>query len=186
MTTDRPQPPAHSRSLGPAFEVSLRRPTRDDVPTIFEMVSDPQGNLMARTKPRPRDVFMARWEVVLVDPAINSQVIEIVTPGPGGGTGGLATREFVGTISVFQSPGETRNEMGYWIARPHWGKGIASRALELFLLQELRRPLHATASMTNLASHRVMLKNGFRLVRRYKSEESDRLMARETAEFLLE
>jgi len=40
--------------------------------------------------------------------------------------------------------------------------------------------------MTNLASHRVMLKNGFRLVGRYLSEESDRLIARETAEFVLE
>lgn len=153
---------------------------------LFEMVSEPQGNLMAGTKPRTREDFVARWKVVLADPAINAQIIEIITPGMGAGTSGVATREFAGTISVFQAPGQTRNEMGYWIARAHWGKGIASRALELFLLQEPRRPLHATASMTNLASHRVMLKNGFRLVRRYLSEESDRLMARETAEFLLE
>lgn len=146
------------------------------------MVSDPAGNLMARTKPRSREVFMARWKVVLVDPAINAQVIEIITPGPSGSV----TREFAGTISVFQPSPDPRNELGYWIAQQHWGKGIASRALTMFLLQEPRRPLWATASMTNIASHRVMLKNGFRLVRRYMSEESDRLMARETAEFLLE
>lgn len=165
------------------IEISLRRPTWDDVPAIFEIVSDPAGNLMARTKPRTREAFMERWKVVLADPAINAQIIEIVPQGPGAAAG---AREFAGTISVFQPPGGTRHEIGYWIARPHWGKGIASRALEMFLEEERRRPLHATASMTNLASHRVMLKNGFRLVGRYQSEESDRLMARETAEFVLE
>lgn len=146
---------------------------------MFEMQSDPPANQLAGVKPRTREAFMARWRDVLVDPAINPRVIEIVTPGDG-------PHEFAGTISVFQAPNETRDSIGYWIARPHWGKGIASRALERFLREEPRRPLHATASMSNLASHRVMLKNGFRLVRRYLSEESDRLMARETGEFVLE
>jgi RimJ/RimL family protein N-acetyltransferase len=141
---------------------------------------------MAGVKPRTLDAFMARWKVVLVDPAINAQVIEIITPDPDRGVGGCGAREFAGTISVFQAPGETRNSIGYWLARAHWGKGIASRALEMFLKEEPRRPLHATASMTNLASHRVMLKNGFRLMNRYLSDESDRLMPRETGEFVLE
>ncbi|MFZ4573801.1 MAG: GNAT family N-acetyltransferase [Phycisphaerales bacterium] len=172
-----------TRSSPPALGISLRHPTWDDVPALFEILSEPLGNQMAGIKPRTREAFFARWKDVLADPAINSRVIEIVTPGV---EGGGARRELVGSINVIQVPGEARDNIGYWIAREHWGKGIASRALAMFLKEEPRRPLHATASMANPASHRVMLKNGFRLVGSHITAESDRLVARETGEFVLE
>lgn len=172
-------PPLATSSPPELVEIALRRTALDDLQAIFEIGSDPLACEMAGVKPRKHEEFFARWKVVIVDPAINSMVIEIITRPNG-------RREFAGSISVFQVPGETRNSIGYWIARPHWGKGIASRALELFLKGEPRRPLFATASMSNLASHRVMLKNGFRLVHRYHSPESDRLLARETGEFVLD
>lgn len=177
MTAETPHNPPHAR---PALEITLRRPTWEDVPVMHEIGTDPAANEMAGTKPRTREAFLARWKEVLADPAVNSRVIEI---RPAGSTG---PREFAGTVNVFQAPGETRDSLGYWVARPHWGKGIASRALAMFLLEEPRRPLHATAAMTNGASIRVLTRNGFRLVRTFKGEETDRYLAREVGEFLLE
>jgi RimJ/RimL family protein N-acetyltransferase len=155
----------------------------DVVPLLYEIGIDPIACELAGVKPRTREAFITRWKDVLADPAINCQVIQIITPSP---DSAAATPEFAGSVTVFQAPGETRNSIGYWLAREHWGKGIASRALCMFLQIEPRRPLHATASMTNLASHRILLKNGFRLVRQYLSPESDRLLARQTGEFILE
>ena len=52
--------------------------------------------------------------------------------------------------------------VGYWIGREHWGKGIASRALSLFVADvETRRPLHAHVARRNPASIRVLEKAGF-------------------------
>jgi RimJ/RimL family protein N-acetyltransferase len=52
-------------------------------------------------------------------------------------------------------------EVGYWIERELWGRGIASAALEQFLRIETRRPLHAGVAAHNAASLRVLSKHGF-------------------------
>jgi len=55
-------------------------------------------------------------------------------------------------------------EVGYWLGREFWGRGIATRALEL-LLEELRmRPLYAHVVRHNAASRRVLEKCGFVVV----------------------
>ena len=63
--------------------------------------------------------------------------------------------------------------VGYWIGREHWGKGIASRALSLFVADvETRRPLHAHVARQNPASIRVLEKAGFEIVGEATIEES--------------
>ena len=75
----------------------------------------------------------------------------------------------VGAISAL--PGEFERqksaEMGYWVARPFWGQGIAAEALAqftpaLFLTTELVR-LHASVFEDNPASAKVLEKCGFTL-----------------------
>lgn len=163
-----------SRTLN--IEAIRLRPTQpDDIPALFELEIDPVSNAMAGTKPRARDAFIAAWQRNLADPGVNSRVIEInARPEP----------LVVGSVSRFQADG--RDCVGYWIARPHWGMGIASRALTLFLDEERCRPLHATAARTNVASHRILEKNGFRCTGYRMCEETSRYIAREIADFVLE
>jgi hypothetical protein len=59
-----------------AGEITLRRTTPDDLPTIFEQQCDPESNALAGTKPRTREVFFATWERHFTDPGINPRVIE--------------------------------------------------------------------------------------------------------------
>jgi Acetyltransferases, including N-acetylases of ribosomal proteins len=160
-----PQPPA----------IRLRPVTREDLEALFEMQSDPKSNEMAGTKPRPRELFFAVWEQHFANPQIRGRVIE------------LEGRP-VGSIACFQAPGDdgvTRDHVGYWIARGWWGMGIASRALELFLREEPRRPLYATAASGNIPSRRILEKCGFRCTGFRMGEESERFAARELAEFVL-
>ncbi|MBX3389836.1 MAG: GNAT family N-acetyltransferase [Phycisphaeraceae bacterium] len=159
-------------------QIRLRRTTPDDLPALFEMQCDPVSNEMAGTKPRSREVFFAAWEGHFANPTINSRVIEIKAT-----ENGIAANEIAGSISCFQADG--RDCVGYWIAKAHWGKRFASRALELFLKEEPRRPLFATTASTNTASRRILEKCGFRLTGFRMGEETERYVAREIAEFEL-
>lgn len=158
-----------------ADAIRLRPVTPADLAAMFEMQSDPQSNDMAGTKPRTREAFFAVWAQIFPNPAINSRIIEL---------GSGADAKIVGSISCFQADGH--NCIGYWISKKHWGKGVASRALQMFLLEEPRRPLHATAATSNAPSHRILEKAGFRRVGTRMGEETDRFIPREIADFLLE
>lgn len=148
------------------------RPTEPrDLPALFDMQCDPASNEMAGTKARTREVYFTAWEGHLVNPSLRSRVIEM-------------DGVIVGSIGCFQVEGQ--NFVGYWIARDHWGRGIASRALALFLCEEDRRPLHATTDAANARSRRILEKCGFRCTGSHMGEETDRYVAREVAEFVLE
>lgn len=173
------------RCLGPAGmerESMQHRDVRDDairlrptepshLPALFEMQIDPESNVMAGTKPRPREAFFEGWERIFADPGVISRVIEL---------DGL----IVGSVGSFQADGQ--DCIGYWIARPHWGKGVASRALAMFLREERRRPLHATTVRANAPSQRVLERCGFRCVGFRIDQETDRFLAGEVADFVLE
>ena len=53
------------------------------------------------------------------------------------------------------------NEITYWIDKEYWGNGIASAALNEFLKLEPARPIFGRTAFDNLASQKVLLKNGF-------------------------
>lgn len=161
-----------------AEPIRLRRTEPSDLPALFEFQTDPESNAMAGTKPRTREPFFAVWERVFADPGVNSRVIEIDAEHGEGGP------EIVGSISRFQAEGH--DCVGYWIARAHWGKGVASRALKMFLAEERRRPLHATTVSTNTPSRRILEKCGFRCVGVRMGEETERFVAGEIADFVLE
>ena len=55
-------------------------------------------------------------------------------------------------------------EVGYWIDRAHWGKGVATTALSRFLEIERTRPLHAHAAKHNAGSIRVLQERGFDVI----------------------
>jgi RimJ/RimL family protein N-acetyltransferase len=65
-------------------------------------------------------------------------------------------------VSAFIVEGQT--EVTYWIDRAAWGRGIASRALELLMDLVPARPLHARAASDNLSSLRVLEKAGFKII----------------------
>jgi RimJ/RimL family protein N-acetyltransferase len=70
--------------------------------------------------------------------------------------------EVAGNVVCFLQLGE--REVGYWLGKEYWGKGIASRALEQFLRAIETRPLYAHVAKHNTASKRVLEKCGFTVV----------------------
>ncbi len=72
----------------------------------------------------------------------------------------LFEERVAGHIASFERGAD--REVTFWIDRGHWGKGVATRSLSLFLHTDRIRPLYARAVKDNAASIRVLEKCGFR------------------------
>ncbi len=140
------------------------------MPRIYELQFDPESNRMAVTIPRSREAFDSHWAKSLADPGNTSRAV-------------LLGDAFVGTIFCF--PMEGKDHVGYWIDRAHWGRGIASRALQLLIQEIARRPLVATIATSNGASLRVLQKAGFAVERIHLAPASERYPECEVAELVL-
>lgn len=59
-----------------------------------------------------------------------------------------------------------RGELGYWLGRPHWGKGIMTEAVKLLLRSQSKdfNLLLSRVSVENVGSQRVLEKCGFKKV----------------------
>lgn len=143
---------------------------------MYAIGTDEASNELAGTKPRTWAAFRARWAEILADPegTVTRVVPRVI----------LVDGSFVGSINVF--PQDDRDAIGYWIARSHWGRGIASTAVRLMLDEVRLRPLYATTAGHNIASMRVLLKHGFVAVTRCMTPETEQARARETVTFVLQ
>lgn len=137
--------------------VRLRGARESDLPVFYEHQRDPEAYGMARFPPRDEDAFMAHWHKIMGDATVTVRTI-------------LFDGRVAGNILSFLH-GDTR-EIGYWIGRELWGKGIATAALSKFLRQVGERPLYAGVAKGNIASRRVLEKCGFALLR----EEGEELI----------
>jgi RimJ/RimL family protein N-acetyltransferase len=77
--------------------------------------------------------------------------------------------EFIGAIGIEPCRDVNRyaGEIGYWIAEPFWGKGIATEAVKIFVKYIFNKydllKIFAHVFSSNQASTRVLEKAGFRL-----------------------
>lgn len=126
--------------------VQLRDVNESDLPIFFEHQLDPEATQMASFPSRSRDGFMAHWTKIMTDGSVVLKTI-------------LFNGDVAGNIVCFEQLGE--REVGYWIGKEYWGKGIATRALQEFLEQIDTRPLYAHVAKQNIASRRVLEKCGF-------------------------
>jgi RimJ/RimL family protein N-acetyltransferase len=126
--------------------VVLRDVSEDDLPIFFEHQRDPAANRMADFPARDRDAFMAHWTKIMRDATVVTRTV-------------VVEGHVAGNV-VCWGPSDDR-AVGYWIGRDYWGKGVATRALESFLLLLGTRPLYAHVAKHNLASLRVLQKCGF-------------------------
>jgi RimJ/RimL family protein N-acetyltransferase len=129
--------------------ILLRDVTEDDLPIFFEHQLDPAATEMAAFPARDKESFMAHWAKIMADDAVILKTI-------------IFDGQVAGNIVSFEMSG--KREVGYWIGKEYWGKGIATRALAAFLDQVKTRPLYAHVAKHNIGSRRVLEKCGFTIV----------------------
>ena len=126
----------------------MRKIKRSDLLVFYEQQLDIEALQMADFPSREKDAFLTHWAKIMVD---GSNYLRTI----------LYNGQVAGNIVSFMMNG--KREVGYWIGKQYWGKGIATNALRQFLQIVHDRPLYAYTAKHNIASQRVLQKCGFRL-----------------------
>jgi RimJ/RimL family protein N-acetyltransferase len=136
-------------------DIVLRRVVEEDLPTFYEQQLDPEATEMAAFPSRAWEPFIAHWRKIMGDETGTLRTI-------------LFEGKVAGNVVGFEQDGE--REVGYWIGREYWGRGIATEALRQFLEEVKTRPLYAHVVKHNVGSQRVLEKCGFRMARQEAEE----------------
>ena len=138
--------------------IQLRNVEANDLPLFFEHQRDPIAVAMVAFNSRDRAAFDQHWAKLLADDSCLKKTIVVVSAVS-------AENQVAGNIGSWTSEG--KREIGYWIDRGFWGRGVATEALSAFLSLEPIRPLYAGVAKHNVGSIRVLEKCGFK----FHSEE---------------
>ena len=138
--------------------IQLRDVEASDLALFFEHQRDPVAVAMVEFRSRNADEFAQHWAKLLTDETKLKKTI-------------VVDGQVAGNIGSWTSEG--KREVGYWIDRGFWGRGVATEALSAFLRLEQTRPLHAGVAKHNLASIRVLQKCGFTLSDSVDAESND-------------
>lgn len=134
-------------------DLVLRDVIDTDLAVFFEHETDPEAVLMAAFTPKDpsdRAAFDAHWARIM---AADSVLIRTI----------VSDSQVVGHVLSYVE--SDRPEVSYWIGREHWGRGIATRALQVFLDGvDTRRPMKARVARDNAPSIRVLEKCGFKVI----------------------
>ncbi|HEU4756990.1 MAG TPA: GNAT family N-acetyltransferase [Agromyces sp.] len=154
--------------------VTLRATRAGDLDELFRIQLDPEANRMAAftvADPSDRAAFDARWERLLAREDVDSRTVR-------------CDGRIVGSVGRWIDPESQVAELTYWIDRADWGRGIATRAMRLFLDSQ-PRPVRARAAADNAASVAVLVKLGFVEVARDRGYANARGEEIEEIEFVL-
>ena len=135
----------------------LRPAWAEDAPAIYRGISD--EGIVRNLAKAPWPYGLADAEAFAATERSPSEPAMLIFLRRDGGP------ELVGSIGFGRDP-NGKLEFGYWIARPHWGRGYATeagRAVIAAARDSLRiRKLNAGHFLDNPASGRVLAKLGFR------------------------
>ena len=138
--------------MGKPHVVTLRATRAGDLDALFRFARDPVAVRMAAFTPADPDdraAFDAHWARLFADPGVDARTVR-------------ADGDIVGSVGRWFDGGVA--EITYWIDPEHWGEGIATRAMRLFLDALDERPVRARVAADNAGSIAVLEKLGFRQV----------------------
>ena len=145
--------------------VSLAVPVREDVKRAWLWYNDRQVRLFLTN---PDGIFFIEdeleWYERLRRMKDGERVFSIIEN---------STSSLVGFLGLHKINHRDGNaELGYFIAREHWGRGYATEAVKLALIYAFEwlnlRKVYARVYEPNVASIRVLEKNGFELAGRLR------------------
>lgn len=130
-------------------DIKLRPSVGADINIFFEYQLDEEANYLAAftaKDPKDKAAYLEKYTALLYNPTVNMQTI-------------VVDDTVIGTVTKFEINNEA--EVAFWIDKPFWGQGVATKALKLFLDIETKRPIFGHAAFDNFGSQKVLEKCGF-------------------------
>ncbi len=134
----------------------LREVRSEDIPVFHQYQADPEASALAGVPSRDPEAYEAHWAKLRADPQVLLRTI--------------VTDEGAVAGQLLSFPRDGVREIGYWLGREYWGRGLARAALAQFLTLVTERPVYGVVNEANTASVRVLERNGFVLVDRRAGE----------------
>lgn len=131
------------------ISILLRDVLESDLPSLYEFQLDPEATAMAAFPSRDHDAFMAHSAKIMADEKLVFKAI-------------VCDGQVAGSLVSWPMEGEW--EVGYWLGKEYWGKGIATQALTEYVKSVTTRPLYAHVAQHNIGSRRVLEKCGFKVI----------------------
>ena len=130
-------------------KITLRPVLATDLPILFQQQLEPEAVAMSAYPSKDRGEFIRHWEGIMKNKNVTARTI--------------VYKEKVAGHIICWKEGKYEQRIGYWIGKEFWRRGIASAAVAEMLLLVNIRPLFAEVANHNLASQKVLQKNGFAL-----------------------
>src|SRR3954454_11272049 len=97
---------------------TIREVVESDVPLFYAFQADPESAAMAGVPSRDLDAVEKRWRVIIEDDEITARTI-------------VVGDEVAGCVMAWTA--KSHREVGYWIGRQFWGRGVATASLADFI-----------------------------------------------------
>lgn len=141
--------------------INLRRLKKSDADSIYNHVKDYEIYRYTTNIPHPYKKAQAKSFIL--------STFRNMKEGTGYNLGmeDPGTGKIIGMISLIKVDSKNRNaELGYWLGKRYWGKGITSEAVSIMLsfgFGKLKlEKVYARVMHPNKASQKVLLKSGFK------------------------
>jgi ribosomal-protein-alanine N-acetyltransferase len=129
--------------------MSIRKSVESDLEVFFQNQADEEANYMAAytsEDPNDRDAYITKWTRLMKVYSVHMQSI-------------LLDDKVIGCVVKFVMGGDA--DITYAISKEYWGKGITTKAVNLFLELEHARPLFGRVANDNYGSQKVLENSGF-------------------------
>ena len=127
-----------------SINIELRPTNLEDLETLFKFQLDKDANYLAAftaKDPTDKTAYIKKHSKLLLDQTITQKTIYL-------------DHKIVGSVTKFII--NSNAEITYWIDKNYWNKGIATKALKLFLSLENTRPIFGRVAYNNLGSKKVL------------------------------
>lgn len=131
------------------MKISIRKSIEPDLEVFYQNQADEEANFMAAftsKNPLDKDSYIKKWTRLMTVDSVHMQSI-------------LLDDIVVGCVVKFVMGGDS--DITYALNKKHWGKGITSEAVKLFLDIERTRPLFGRVANDNHGSKKILEKSGF-------------------------
>ncbi len=129
--------------------VTIRVVAESDLPVLYKQQLDPEAIAMAAFPARDREAFYAHSRKIMANESVTFKAI-------------IYDGQLAGSIVSWEMDGH--REVGYWLGKEFWGKGVATQAVSEYVKLVTTRPLFAHVAKHNIGSKRVLEKCGFEVI----------------------